>query len=112
MDGIDIHTHGHRSATLDLGLNRKHRRRRSYSISGIELLQHFDLLVDTRHGKIIDHQMFLTMTGSCAVVNQSTPQHAKPPAQQPYNGLLCNYRGILRHAGPLTAVNTKVTHYI
>lgn len=83
-NGTNIYIYEHRSLTRDLGPSRRFRRVFivavvPYPIVGIDLFQHFNLLVDARHRKIFDRRTSLAVTGPCAVVNQSTPQYAKPP---------------------------------
>lgn len=92
-NGSDIHAYGHRSLTLDLCVNRRLHwvvivANVPYRTIGVDILQHSDPLVDARHRKVVDRQTPLTVAGSYAVVNQITPQYAKPTTKQPFNWLL------------------------
>lgn len=109
-NGTGIHRHGHRSPTFDQGLNRKFPW--LLTIVDIPFLFIMDLLVDTRHWKIVESQTSLIVAYSYAFVDEITPQYAGLSAQQPYSEPLGDYPGILRHTRPLPAVTTKLTHHL
>lgn len=112
-NGTDVHMYGHCYPTFGLGLNRK--LRWVFIIADCYWHKLPAAFLSTRRRSVqenMDRQASLTLTGWHAVVNQITTQHAGTPTQQPNNGLLHDYSGILRHACLLPAFILKVTHHI
>lgn len=67
-NGTDIHMYGQRLLALNLGLKRSYGwifivADVSRPIVGIDFLQHFYLLLEFRHGIILDRQTSLTVIG-------------------------------------------------
>lgn len=101
-NGFDIHTNEDRSVTLDLGLNSMFHGVLIINdvicpIFDINVMQHFDSLVDARRKKVMDRQTSLTVTGWYIVVYQITLESTELPDKQKYSELIREFPSILRH---------------
>ncbi|CAH8465108.1 unnamed protein product [Dicrocoelium dendriticum] len=116
-NGTAIRVFGQRSLTIDLGLRRSFRwiftiAAVPFAILGIDFLQHFDLLVDTRHRKLVDKKTQRFTCGvrtSCVSV---TPIYIQPEADKEFLDLFRQFPQLVHSADATLPVASSVTHHI
>jgi transposase InsO family protein len=116
-NGTPIRTFGRRLINVNLGLRREFPwvfvvADVPFAILGIDFLQHFDLLVDTRRAKLVDHNTRLEIRGDPADVQVISPMLFRPTLTDPYSKLYAEYPTLIRTADDLPVVTTRVQHHI
>ncbi|MBM6549461.1 hypothetical protein, partial [Streptococcus dysgalactiae] len=82
------------------------------AILGIDFLEHFDLLVDSRRRALIDRTTGmhrLSTVSDCAAIS---PVIAIPTGRKPFAELIQEFSSLMRTANKLPAVSASVEHHI
>ncbi|CAH8639671.1 unnamed protein product, partial [Dicrocoelium dendriticum] len=116
-NGTAIRVFGQRSLTIDLGLRRPFRwiftiAAVPFAILGIDFLQHFDLLVDARHRKLVDQKTQLFTCGVRTPCVSVTPIYIQPEADKEFLDLFRQFPQLVRSADATLPVASSVTHHI
>ena len=116
-NGTSIATYGKRLLSLDLSLRRDfcwvfHVAAVPFAILGIDFLQNFDLLVDTRYRRLVDRNTGLQAKCRLTDVATLSPVLAFPSADDPMSKILRNYPKLLQTTSELPAVTAQAEHHI
>lgn len=116
-NGSPIATYGQRMNTLDLGLHREFRwvftvAAVPFAILGIDFLQHFDLMVDSRRYKLIDGSTNLKVQGIASNGSSLSPVLYTPDWPQAFRPLQKEFQKLLQPPTALPLVTTNIAHHI
>lgn len=111
-----IKTYGSTRITVDFGLRRPFTWNfiiadTNKAIIGIDFLRHFNLIIDTKSGKLIDSITSLSRPGICSLEGSTFIKSFNDSS--PFVELLHKYNDITQlHEKPLSSIQTGVTHCI
>jgi hypothetical protein len=116
-NGTSIKVYGRRSHTLNIGLRRQFRwiflvADVQMPILGIDFLNHFDLLVDTRRRQLVDRTTSLVVGGILADTAPISPVYQAPQTSPAYHTLIESYPSVFRASTHLPAVTSATQHHI
>lgn len=116
-NGTIISTYGYINLTLDLGLRRAFAWRFIIAevtkpIIGVDLLSHYNLLVDCRQKRLVDAITHLTVGTTHQEPSKSIPSVRTITTNSPYQALLQQYPEITRPAGKPIEPKHNTVHYI
>ena len=115
-NGTPIRVFGRRSRTLNIGLRRQFRwifliADVQMPILGIDFLEHFDLLVDSRNRRLVDRRTSLTVNGILANMVPISPVYQAFTGEA-YHDVLNQYSSVFRATPKLPPVTDATQHHI
>ncbi|MBM6549306.1 reverse transcriptase domain-containing protein, partial [Streptococcus dysgalactiae] len=116
-NGTPIATYGEKFLTLNIALRRDFPwvfviADVPFAILGIDFLEHFDLLVDSRRRTLIDQTTGLRRIGTISDCAAISPVIAIPTGCKPFGELIREFPSLLRPANKLPAVSASIEHHI
>ena len=117
VNGSSIATFGTRSLTLDLGLRRVFRwifviAETSTPIIGADFLREYGLLVNMKHGKLLDMTTNLQIQGTISHVMSPSPSFSLQQSDTEYDALLAEFTSVTKPCLPPQPAKHTVTHHI
>nr|CAH8872176.1 unnamed protein product [Trichobilharzia regenti] len=116
-NGSPIATFGRRFIDLNIGLRRSFRwvflvADVTTGIIGMDLLQHYQLLLDTGNHKLRDPVTNLSVSGIVTQGPALSPVYATPTLAGPYSDILQSFPDLFKPTRCLPSVTSNVTHHI
>ena len=117
VNGSSIATYGNRSLTLDLGLRRVFRwifviADIQTPIIGADFLRQYGLLVNMKHGQLVDMTTNLQSQGTIYHVESLRPSFHLQTDSTEYDALMAEFPSVTRPCLPPQPVKHSVTHHI
>ena len=117
VNNTRIRTYGTRSLSLNLGLRRTFRwvfvvADVANPILGADFLQHFSLVVDLRHRRLIDALTTLTVQGLLSSQTSPSPSLLPRTPSTPFELLLSEFPTVTQPCAATGPVKHSVTHHI
>ncbi|CAH8451280.1 unnamed protein product [Heterobilharzia americana] len=116
-NGSPITTYGRRFLDLNLGLRRPFRwvfivADVTTGIIGMDLLQHYQLLVDAGKHKLIDSTTTLSVSGIVTKTPPLSPVYCTTDASSPYASILQSFPDVFKPSRCVPCVTSNVSHHI
>nr|CAH8845942.1 unnamed protein product [Trichobilharzia regenti]CAH8864580.1 unnamed protein product [Trichobilharzia regenti] len=116
-NGSPIATFGRRFIDLNIGLRRSLRwvflvADVTTGIIGMDLLQHYQLLVDTGNHKLKDPVTNLSVSGIVTQGPALSPVYATPTSTGPYSHILQSFSDLFKPSSGLPCATSNVKHHI
>ena len=112
-----INVYGQRSLTLDLGFRRTFRlvfpiAEVQTAILGIDFLDHFELLVDSRNRRLIDQRTSLSVNGILFQSDSISPVYRASLDSEPWNGIIRDFPAVFRLPAYTAEATSSASHHI